>query len=256
MKYNYHTHTQRCGHASGMPEEYIQRAIDNGIKKMGFAEHVPLKFADGTESRHRMPEEEGKIYCDEIKKLKEKYKGKIEISVGFEMEYYPEFFDEMMQKVKSYGAEYLILGQHYIRAEIIDKHHSTYETDSIEKLDKYVEVIISGMETGVFSYVAHPDIMNFVGDEAIYREKMREICIASKKLNIPIELNFTGIRTNRYYPNDNFWLVAGEEKSPVVFGFDSHDIKSAYDGESLIVAKEMVKKYKLNYIDDPELVLI
>ena len=32
MNYNYHTRTYLCRHASGTPEEYVQRAIENGIK--------------------------------------------------------------------------------------------------------------------------------------------------------------------------------------------------------------------------------
>ena len=32
MDYNYHTHTHRCHHATGEMEEYIVRAMENGIK--------------------------------------------------------------------------------------------------------------------------------------------------------------------------------------------------------------------------------
>ena len=30
-KYNYHTHTKRCGHAVGEDEEYVIAAINNGL---------------------------------------------------------------------------------------------------------------------------------------------------------------------------------------------------------------------------------
>ena len=81
MIYNYHTH--RCGHATGKEEEYIQYAIKCGIKCLGFSDHIPLKFNDGTESSFRVPTIEGKLYCDEIKLLAEKYKDNIDIKVGF-----------------------------------------------------------------------------------------------------------------------------------------------------------------------------
>ncbi len=124
---------------------------------MGFSDHIPLKLSDGTESDFRIPEYEGKAYCDEIKNLREKYKDKIDI------------------------------------------------------------------------YVAHPDIFNFVGDNKIYQEEMRKLCIASRELNVPLEINFLGIRENRNYPTDAFWQVAGEEQAPVTFGFDAHDVESAFD---------------------------
>lgn len=256
MTSNYHTHTYRCGHAKGTPEEYIQRAVENGITHMGFSDHFPLRLSDGTESRYRVPVSEGKIYCEEIKDLAEKYKGQIEIKVGFEMEYYSECFDEMLKNARDYGAEYLILGQHYIAPENTTNKHTTFETDSIDDLKNYVGSIIEAMQTKVFTCVAHPDIFNFVGGAEVYQEEMRKICIASREMNIPLEINFWGIRTRRNYPTDSFWQVAGEEKSPVVFGFDAHDVLSAFDGETLEKAKEIVEKHNLNYLENPEVVLI
>ena len=43
MKYCYHTHTKRCGHAVGEDEEYVIEAIKAGIKDLGFSDHVFLK---------------------------------------------------------------------------------------------------------------------------------------------------------------------------------------------------------------------
>ena len=63
MEYNYHTHTHRCSHASGTEEEYVKRAVENGIKYMGFSDHVPLRFSDGTESGYRVPVSDAKEYC-------------------------------------------------------------------------------------------------------------------------------------------------------------------------------------------------
>ena len=54
MKYNYHTHTYLCGHAEGAPEEYVLKAIEGGIKYMGFSEHIPHLEKDGTDSPHRV----------------------------------------------------------------------------------------------------------------------------------------------------------------------------------------------------------
>ena len=42
LKYCYHTHTSRCGHANGEDEEYVVNAIKAGIKRLGFSDHVIL----------------------------------------------------------------------------------------------------------------------------------------------------------------------------------------------------------------------
>lgn len=257
MNYNYHTHTYRCNHATGTEEEYINRAIECGIKYMGFADHVPLKFSDGYETPFRVPVAKAREYVETLSKLREKYKDKIDIKIGFEMEYYPEIFDTMLKDVISYGAEYLILGAHFANSEYPQKlEHSANASDSVEKLKTYVERVVEGMKTGVFTYVAHPDMINFTGDVSVYSQEMRKICKASKKTGIPLEINCLGIRDKRAYPRNEFWEIAGEEQSPVVFGFDTHDTLAAYDSYSIPIAEEMVRKYNLNYIGKPNVILI
>lgn len=255
MNYNFHTHTVRCSHATGTEEEYVQRAIENGIRYMGFSDHAPFRFDDGYEALYRVPESDAKTYCNEIRELAEKYKDQAEIRVGFEMEYYPELFDEMLKRAVEHGAEYLLLGQHWLEPEHNETTaHVTWETEDPGRLKTYVSLVTEAMKTGRFTYVAHPDIIRFTGDLELYREEMRKICAVARELQIPLEINFLGIRESRHYPREEFWQIAGEEKCPVTFGFDAHDTAAAYDGESLVRAKEMVEKYSLNYIGMPELV--
>lgn len=253
MEYNYHTHTWRCSHASGREEEYIKRAIECGIKYMGFSDHAAFVFPDGYESGYRVPMADVECYVSELRELREKYKDKIDIKIGFEMEYYPMYFKEMLGIAKKAGGEYLILGQHFINNEHPDGDYTYVGTDDVNLLKEYVSEVIEGMKSGAFTYLAHPDLFRFTGDDEIYRDEMRKICKASKQYEIPLEINFLGIRDNRKYPNPLFWELVGEEQSPVTFGFDAHDVKSAFDGESLITAKAMVEKFKLNYIGMPKI---
>lgn len=112
------------------------------------------------------------------------------------------------------------------------------------------------MNTGVFTYVAHPDLFNFCGDGAIYEKYMRKICVASRECGIPLEINFLGIRTGRHYPAKHFWRIAGEERSPVTFGCDAHASIDAADPASYARAMEMVEEYGLNYIGMPNIINI
>ncbi len=256
MDYNYHTHTVYCGHATDSAEDYIKCAIEGGIKYMGFSDHAPFRFPDGYEPGFRVPLARAKDYYEELANLREKYQGQIELVIGFEMEYYAEYFGDMLKVAKDSGAEYLILGQHYVVPENQGGVFSMERHYKYEDLRAYADSLVAGMETGVFSYVAHPDMFQFIGDNLFYREEMRKICIASRKLNIPLELNLLGIRDDRIYPKDEFWKVAGEEGAPVTFGLDSHRAADAIDVQSLSGAERMVKRYALNYIGKPELKLL
>lgn len=255
MDYNYHTHTYRCHHASGSVEEYITRAIEGGIKFLGFSDHIPFVCPNGEETFYRILTAEVEEYFSEISLLREKYKNKINIKIGFEMEYYPKHFKKMLENAVGWGAEYLILGEHFLEEEQPDIEIKSIRmgSGSKERLEEFTDCVIEAVKSGVFTYVAHPDIFKFTGDDDIYEEQARRLCKASAEFNVPLEINFLGIRDNRDYPNEKFWKVAGEEQSPVTFGFDAHDAKSAYDGESLVKAKKLVEKYNLNYIGKPEI---
>lgn len=256
MNYNYHTHTFRCSHATGTEREYIEKAIAGGIKYMGFSDHIPFVFPGDHEDSYRVQMCDVKNYFETIGTLREEYKDKIEILIGFEAEFYPEFSEKMLSDAIKMGAQYLILGQHFIGDEVPDYIYSYRTYTEPEILEKYTECIISGMETGLFTYVAHPDIVTFVGDDVVYDQQMRKICKKSVELNIPLEINLLGIRENRKYPDQRFWKIAGEEKSPVTFGFDAHDAKAAYDDKSLPKAFELVEKFGLNYIGKPEIIRV
>ena len=252
MNYNYHTHTYLCSHATGTPAEYVENAIKGGIRYMGFADHIPYINKAGKESFYRVPYDKAKYYIDTVCTLKEKYKDQIEISVGFESEYYPDVFLDMVSYAKELGGEYLILGPHFLT-----EAHTVYvadPTDSVALLKDYVLNITEAMKSGVFTYVAHPDLIYFTGGKEVYQEEMRKICKASAALNVPLEINFLGLRANRHYPCEAFWQLAGEEKSPVTFGFDSHAAKDACDKASLKRAEALVETYHLNYIGKPSLI--
>lgn len=256
MTVNLHTHTYRCGHATGTEEEYILRAIENGIEVMGFSEHIPLMFPDGHQSRYRLPVNEAEEYFCTLKALREKYKDKIEIYIGFEMEYYPLYFKDMLKFAKELGAEYLILGQHFVFNEYPNgKYTGIYESEEYV-FEEYVKCVIEGIKTGVFTYVCHPDVVVFTSNMDKYRTEMTRLCKVAKEYGIPLEINFYGIRDNRFYPFEEFWKIAGEVGVDVVYGFDAHDTAAAYDGDSIPVADELVRKYNLNLIKKPKIVTL
>ena len=253
MIYNYHTHTARCGHAVDADEDYVRRAIEAGIKYLGFSDHAPLVFPDGYEGDWRVPTSEAEEYVTSIRHLREKYKDKLQLNVGFEMEYYPRYFEQMFDSARKIGAEYLILGQHFILNEHPDGIGSVGPTDDERRLSTYVDEVITAMNTGVFTYVAHPDITCFIGDGEVYRLEITRLCLASRESGVPLEINLLGIRNKKHYPAETFWHIAGEVGAPVTIGFDAHASRDFLNKEQHIKAAELIEKYNLNYIGMPKL---
>ena len=98
MLANFHTHTVFCD-GKNTQEEIIKAAIEKGFCSIGFSGHEYTDF----DLRYCMKDTDG--YLAEIHRLKEKYKDKIKIHIGFEMEYFPEYFDKMYAYVKELGAD-------------------------------------------------------------------------------------------------------------------------------------------------------
>lgn len=252
--FNLHTHTYRCHHASGKDEDYVNYAIDNGYDLIGFSDHAPYLFPNGYVSSFRMLPSDAEDYVSSINSLREKYKGKIDIKLGFELEYYPNLIDKEIEFLKAFDYDYLILGQHYVDNEYED--YATYTglpTKSAAVLDKYISQVLLGAKSGLFTYVAHPDLINFKGDNKLYIQKMTYMATELKKLNIPIEFNFLGYTAKRNYPNNDFWHIVSNIGNDVVIGLDAHSPEVFNDEENLNKAKAYLDSINIKPLDKIEL---
>ena len=228
LLYNYHTHTYRCGHASGKEEDYVLAAIQLGIKRLGFSDHIILPQGyeqPGTRGSYDVLDD----YLKTIKSLKEKYKDKIDIIVGFEAEYMPLFLDYYKKLLKE-DIDYLILGQH------------CYYDNGFR----------------LFKYLVHPDL--FMAAYSIWTEDIekeaRRLLKGCEELNIPIEINIYGMNKPGYdgyhysYPNKHFFSLVKDYHLKVVLGIDAHQesiFKEENIEKALEFAKEMGIEVDLDY---------
>lgn len=241
LVYNYHTHTSRCGHAVGLDEEYVLKAIELGIKRLGFSDHI--FFPGILQPRVRMNEGEVENYLSSINHLKEKYKDQIEIKVGFEVEYLPMFMGRYIDLLKSKKVDYLLLGQHFGQ---FDMEIKPYYEDVI----KYALDVKEAVELGVFTYVAHPD--HFLlgvdkwNDEC--EKAARIIFEACEKTNTPIEINILGIRQHRPYPSKDLFKLSKQYKLKYVLGVDAHN-PNDFNQSDIDKAFEFLKEFDIDIID-------
>ena len=221
MLANYHTHTPRCNHADGTEREYVEQAILAGYEELGFSDHSPYLFDGAYSSRIRMKPEQLEDYCAVLQALQKEYAGRIHLRIGLECEYYPRFFPDLTRFLQSFPVSYLILGQHALHNEL-DGPWTGRPTEDERDLDQYCGQTCEALETGLFTYFAHPDLMNFVGDGAIYDRHMRRLCRRARDLHVPLEINLLGMQEGKQYPNPNFWRIAGEEGCTAILGADAH----------------------------------
>lgn len=253
MKYNYHTHTARCFHAKGSDEEYVLAAIEAGFDEIGFSDHSPWNF-DGFVSHMRMHESELKEYCDSIKALREKYKDKISVKIGLECEYFPQYLPWLKQQIDKENIDYIILGHHFHGDEPTGAYSGSLTTP--QEIYAYCDDVIKAMETGLFSYVAHPDIFMRGYDEFdSHCEKIsREIITKAIETGTPLEFNLLGLKHGIAdgkpgYPHPKFWEIASEYKPKAIVGIDAHYPDAYKEQEHFALGYNELKKYGLEPVE-------
>ena len=174
-----------------------------------------------------MREDQLKDYCDSVKALREKYKDKISIKLGLECEYFSKYIPWLKSAIQEHEIDYIILGHHFA----VDEPGGTYNGSltTPEDIYKYRDDVVEAMETGLLSYVAHPDL--FMRGYARFDEDCRkvseDIINAAIRTGTPLEYNLLGIKHGIAdgkpgYPDPDFWKIASELKPKAIVGIDAH----------------------------------
>ncbi len=276
--FNYHTHTYRCGHAdlNLKDEEYVEEFIKMGFKKIAFTDHCPEKNEIDTRTDMRMKYSKRKDYLESIKKLKEKYAGKIQIETGYEVEYLPGE-EENIKELKE-ETDKLILGQHFI----YDDNHSlkilnSKVTFSEEEILRYAQYIDMACKQGIPDIIAHPDIYMLSRKSFGKVEEMvaHQIGKTAQNYDIPLEINLGRTFNKTYfenkqmnyqpieeqrkklgnveYPCRNFWEIISQYHVKVLYGVDAHSKQQIqFYRESVQLANEIIGEEtieKLKFIE-------
>lgn len=278
---NFHQHTYRCIHSDikMSDEEYVKEYIKIGFKKIAFTDHCPQKEKIDIRTNMRMDYNQRYEYLSSISNLKNKYKDKIEILSGYEVEFLPSQ-EENIKELKS-ETDIIILGQHFI-------YNSDGKTLKIlgqeefneNDLDVYVDYIEKACKEGIPKIIAHPDL--FMKSRNSFGKKEKEItekiCKISYRYKIPMELNLNNIFRTVFlnkidnsiyqlneqeinlklkkvkYPNRDFWNIVSKYNINVLYGIDSHVRNQILLYNDLIkLATKIVGQdciEQLNFIDD------
>ena len=163
---NLHSHTVYCDGSLTL-EEMLTAAIAKGCDSFGFSGHSYAPF----DAKHCMSPEDTLIYMREIRQLKEKYSGTIELFTGIEQEYYS---DELPS-----GVDFIIGAVHYIkngeRLVCIDGGHEgqrqecelNYGGDYYAMAEGYFATMADVAVRTHADIIAHYDLVtkyNFAGD--------------------------------------------------------------------------------------------
>lgn len=237
MRTNYHTHTNRCLHAFGTEEDYIQAALDAGMDVLGFSDHAPFPDRD---FGMRMPYSELDPYFTAVEKLAAENASRITILKSLEIEYLPGYEEYYEYLRGTRATDYLLLGEHFYfnsRGEIFNIYNACGTQDYIP----YANSIAAAAKTGCFEIIAHPDLFTlnkFAWDRNC--DAATEIILqAALDTGTVLEFNANGFRRGLHdypdgkrhmYPHINFWKKVAETDASVIIGADAHEPYQVWDG--------------------------
>lgn len=238
---NWHTHTYRCKHAQGDAADYCAAAVSAGLSVLGFSDHSPMK--DGRWSGVRMNYDQMPDYIRAIDEAVAAFPS-LKVFKGLECEWVPTlgagyYADELRDR---FGLHYIALAPHAFTMESgtekwIDTFHWNKSVPIEEKawLKGYARYVVEAIGTGLFDFVAHPDLLGcFCSSWTAESEAAsRTIARAAKDAGMPLEINASGFvhpwvadgngGDRAPYPWLPFWEVVADEGADVMINTDAHN---------------------------------
>lgn len=236
-----HNHTPLCNHAEGEIDEYIKQAISNGCRYFGFSDHAPMEF----DPKYRMSFEQMDLYEKNVKDARDRFKGQIDILLGYEVDYLKGYMDERVLKA---DVDYLIGSVHFIDGWGFDNPEfiGRYESEDIDEIwQKYFDAIEEMAKSKLFDIVGHLDLIKvfkFMPNKNITKMATKALQ-AIKDADMSIEINMAGYRKPiaEAYPSKELLEEAFKLDIPITFGSDAHTPKQVglYAKEVVEFAKEV-----------------
>ncbi|MBY0205629.1 MULTISPECIES: histidinol-phosphatase HisJ [Paenibacillus] len=236
MRIDYHTHHERCGHAVGKLEEYVQRGIAIGLSQIGLSDHMPLLHVDPAEyyPEMAMPMDELPRYVEECFILKERYRGQIDVRVGLEGDYIEGWESEIRSIIERYPWDYVIGSVHFLGEWDITDFRQTHHwegKDVLEVYRQYYDAVSKAAATGLYDIIGHSDVIKRFGyvpspeqnEERIALENAALQAIA--KSGCAMELNASGLSKPcaEMFPSRRMLTEAIRLGIPLTMGSDAHD---------------------------------
>lgn len=270
MKRDGHTHTQFCMHASGEPtEEYLIRAIQLGFDTYSVTEHLPypekflqaIPYTAEIQDSLRVRGGDFDSYIREMQKLKQKYKDKIRVLVGSEIDYLPEETSHTKQMLREYGPylEDSLLSVHFISGasgwRAVDQNPQDYEegllsyyTGFAEAQLAYFRAVATALKEDLGPYkprrISHLTLCNkfqrcFNSDGNLDGRVEKVVISLLEYMHLngyELDVNAAGLYKpycGEIYPSP--WIIrrAAGLKIPLVYGSDAHAVKDVGRGYSV-----------------------
>ncbi|MFC4775627.1 histidinol-phosphatase [Paenibacillus sp. GCM10023252] len=232
MKFDLHTHHVRCGHADGDIEEYVLAAIDAGLGAIGISDHSPYFGSpdDQPQPGIAMARSDFANYVEEVLRLKQKYEGRIEVLLGIESDFFPEYAEVYREAYAPVPFDYIIGSVHLSGGVSIFNRNRWKDLNEEQHLAhklEYYDLIKQSARSRMFDVLGHIDAMKGyypAFSDIPAHSAIDETLQVIAEEQIAIEINTSGKTktVGGWYPSDEILERALHYGVAVTFGSDSH----------------------------------
>ena len=227
-----HTHTYFCD-GKDSPEDMVISAIEKGIDTLGILTHSYVEFDPSACIAENRQEE----FIRVVNRLKEKYKDKIKILCGIEVDYYTTSIIEGYD-YKLGSLHYFKIGEKYYSLDIsipgfIDMAKKEFGGDYLAVCEKYYELVAGVVEKTGADIIAHIDLITkfneneklFDTSDPRYVKAYKAAVDALIPYGKPFEVN-TGAISRGYrttpYPSKEILDYIKSKGGKLIISSDSH----------------------------------
>jgi histidinol-phosphatase (PHP family) len=249
---NYHSHTHFCD-GKAHPEEFIKAAVEKGFTAYGISSHAPVPFR----SEWNMNREDVTEYIDIIDDLKIRYKDRIEIYKGFEIDYIEGFWSYTDSFLSDLHLDYFIGSVHYIERlddgsffcfdgkpgnffETADQYYKRDFRKIIEQYYYNVRQMVINDKPDIIGHVDKIKMHNTIEvyldeNESWYKKQVEDTLDVISSAGSIVEVNTRGLYRHDpplLYPGQWILKRMKEKKIPAMVNSDSHhpsEINLGYD---------------------------
>jgi histidinol-phosphatase (PHP family) len=246
---DYHTHHNRCGHAQGQIEDYINMALARGLTEIGISDHSPLYYLDGNDPQpgSAMAKDELEGYVEEVLCLKARYAGQIDVRLGLESDYVEAMEAFYADVLAQYPFDYVIGSVHMVLGtNIFDASRWRTTPDPMVVYAEYYRLIQKSARSGLFDILGHTTAILAYSPRPVPAEVealQDETLDVIRETGVCMEVNTSGYRKAQAdpFPSPRMVARAVELAIPLTFSSDAHrpnEVAYAREQvETLFVAK-------------------
>ena len=231
---DHHVHTKLCNHASGEMEDYVQAALNNGLRALTFLEH--LECGLHYEQQIWLTPELFTVYFQEGERLRAQYADQITIRLGVEIGWNAAAIDELRAALDRFPFEHRGLSCHFYfdgsrHLNLLSSKQKHIDAllalDPDKVLEEYFRSLIQACDEIPCDKLCHLDAaLRHLPDIRLtsrHQEQISALLQLMRDKGIALEVNTSGYEIrSQPYPSVDIIRQAAAMGIPLTVGSDAH----------------------------------